>query len=78
MSMFLIVNFINYSSYCCLAIIMFRYERYRFFFHQGLYAKKFLSQLTIDPTKLGATSLTSIVDLAIQVCLDDFKATTPP
>jgi hypothetical protein len=45
------------------------------FFHKGISAKRFLSHSTSDLAKSNAINSASIVDLAIEVCLEDFQAT---
>ena len=43
------------------------------FFHKGIYVKRFLSHSASDLAKSRAINSAYIVDLAIQVCLDDFQ-----
>jgi len=48
------------------------------FLFDGMFAKKFFSHSASLPTISRATNSTSIVDLAIMVCLADLHVTAPP
>ena len=46
--------------------------------YNGISINKLLSHSALDPTFSKATNYDSMVDLAMQVCLDDFQETAPP
>ena len=46
--------------------------------YNGISINKLLSQLISDLAFSKATNSDSMVDLAMQVCLDDFQETAPP
>lgn len=48
------------------------------FDHIGISSKKWQSHFSSYPTLSNAINLDSIVDLAVQVCLDDFQDTISP
>ena len=46
--------------------------------YNGISINKLLSHSASDPAFSKATNSDSMVDLAMQVCLDDFQETAPP